>query len=284
MSQLTEKFTRILDALSKERTNPAIDGALDWATFIIGLLPDTVDGGLVGKPAQIFNKIMNDQKLKASFEKLYDDITSINTRLNIIEEGLKRIELMRATVSNNTNLQKGLGEFIEQLKVVLQSSPTEFLLETTNWSTQEILNTLISYDSVTVASISNSSNILSKVNIESQKTNLLATDNSHNRIIDSSFKGNQGSVTMSGEHTQHGDITLSESSIGYGSNSQTEMNGWVIGTDSSGNLFFAVQPSPNKITMQCGYCNGNFDVNKQELLGLTYFQCKLCRRVALLPS
>lgn len=265
---IAEKITYIRNELVKQRPNAAIDNSLDWTTFVIGLIPG-------GQPVQIANKILNDNKLKAGFEKLWDNLKIVNTRLATIEgELIQRIELIQATIANNSKLQSELGEFLEQLKYSLKADPTEFSVETFNFSTQEIINTLIYADWVKVSSHSNSSNVLSNVKSEANKTNLIAKDGSRNVIRDSSFIGNQGSVNMNGEHIQKGNVSFSEASINYEAKSQTQMGSWSIGSDAQGGFYISCASS--ELTARCSVCQGKFQVNKQELEGLRYFQCKLC--------
>jgi hypothetical protein len=276
MSDLSTKLTVIREELTKERPNAAVDNSLDWLTFIIGILPDYM---VVGKPAQIVNKIINDHQLNTRFEKLRAEITAVNGRLDTMESGIQRTQLIGATIATNTALQNSISDFFEQFKSICQASPTEFSVETTNWSTQEIINTLVSTDWVTVSASSHSSNMLSNLEVKSQKTNLVAKDSSHNVIRDSSFQGKQGGVSMTGEHLQRGDITLSEASISYGQDSHMQMGNWSMGTNPQGTRFSISCTSP-QLMFQCPYCQRKFEVNRQELDGLTHFQCKLCRRVS----
>lgn len=270
---IPEKVTYIRNELVKQRPNAAIDNSLDWGTFVISLIPGC-------QPAQIANKILNDNKLKAEFEKLWDNLKAVNTRLTTIEgELIQRIELIQATIANNSKLQSELEEFLEQLKSSLKAEPTEFSVETLNFSTQEIINTLIYADWVKVSSHSNSSNIFSKLKIqEAKKMDLIAKDDSHNVIQDLCFNSKKSSVSMDGKHIQKGEVTLSEAYIDYKPNSQTQMDLWSMTTDAQGRSF-SLSYASSELTVQCSFCKGNFQVSSQELDGLRFVQCKLCGRV-----
>ncbi|NES66797.1 MAG: hypothetical protein F6K24_16810 [Okeania sp. SIO2D1] len=261
-------FLAIRQEIVSKLPDKKID-CLDWLTFVIGLLP------VVGKPAQVANKIINDHQINEKFKKLWVEIQDVNERLILMEDGFERISSIGQTIANNTKLQTSLSEFFDEVK---SSLSTEFSVETSNWSNQEIINTLIDYDWVTVASLDNSSNLISNVNVQSSKTKFFARGYSHKTIKDSTFRGDKGSVGMYGEHIQRGEVSLSQSSIGYSDNSQMQMNNWVTGTDDKGNFFIGTCPS--ELVVVCPVCKGKFPVSHQELQGLDYFQCKLCGKVS----
>ena len=276
---IQSKLKWVHEELLKERNNPLIDKSLDFLTFIIGLLPDTF---LVNRPAQIANKLINDNKLKSDLEQLRVQISSTNSRLDEMESGIQKIETIWATAASNTSLQNALEKLFGNFQKLIQESGSEFNVQSTNWSTQEIINTLISAEKVIVSARNHGTNIIKNVNVESQKTNLIAKDNSHNVIKDSTFKGDKGNVGMHGTHTQKGDVTISDASVSYrGPNSETQMGQWVMGTDEAGN--FRIGTRKELLPTECPKCHQKFGVNRSDLIGKTRLNCPHCFQSSRIP-
>jgi len=273
-----ERFKHVRAALTKRHDNAAIDDVIDWLTFLLGLLPD-VAGGQV---AQIGNKIINDQRLNDRFGAIRKDILTANAAINEMEAGLARVGVIAAAAVSREEIHRDIIAFAEELKVQIASEPTHFSVETTDWSEQQIINCIIEADHVFVSADRGSRNVVEETNVTSKQTDLRATNRSTNLIRDTTFKGEKGSVGMSGTHTQEGHISVSNASIGYqGPNSGTQMGGWYMGTDAQGD--FVIGTRPATLTAQCPSCRREFSVHRFELTGNNHFRCPLCGHLAQVP-
>lgn len=282
MKEFASKLAAIREALTKERPSGAVDATLDWLTFLVSLVP--VPG--VAESAAIANKIMNDRALNSRFDGIVAEISKFNDRIQQMESGLQRVELIGATVKDNTAIHSLLIGFFGELK----SKTTEFSVETSDWSTQQIIRTLIDADWVSISATNRSQNLIDETHVTSKKASLIAKGGSRNVIRDSSFGGDKGSVTMAGQHTQQGNVSLEGPSVTYqGPNSQTETGGWYMGTDhkgdfvmsSKGKPFMSVSTTPlYRIRCRCGH---ERQMKGTELTGQTNLTCPSCGAVAPIP-
>jgi hypothetical protein len=268
MKGIVQKVSEIREALTRERPNDAADGTLDWLTFLVSLAP--VPG--VAEASAVANKIMSDRALTSRFESIVAEISKLNDRIQHMENGIQRVELIGTTAKDNAGIQSLLATFFDELK----SKSTEFFVETSDWSTQEIIRTLINADWVNISATNQSRNLIEETQVRSQKTSLVAKGGSQNVVRDSSFMGDKGSVSMSGQHTQQGNVSFSGPSVTYqGQSSQTEMGGWYMGTNAKGNFVIGIRPEP-EIAATCPDCQGTSKFRKSQLEGLTRLTCPLC--------
>lgn len=109
--------------------------------------------------------------------ELRDSIYQTNTRISTIENDIEKIQSMAATVSAVSALDEKINLIIEQAQ---QELPSEFIVETENWSTQTIIDQIINADFTSVSANNNSHNRLQNVEINSRRTHVRATDHSSN--------------------------------------------------------------------------------------------------------
>lgn len=274
MSSFTSKLTALRESLSKEHPSQIVDRSIDWFTFLVGLLPDEL---VVGKLAQIVNKMITERALSSKFDHLQKEVASVNERIDKLESGIIRIEEIGKTIAHNSKSQNLLSEFLEELKKDLGKHPSEFNLITSNWSTQEIVNSVVTADWINISATGGSTNSISGTRIEAEKTNLVATDFSKNQISNSHFVGKSGVVGMIGDHSQSGFVSITGSSIGYGQNSSTQMGDWVMGTKANGDFFIGVKPE--YVTGKCPTCSKQIQFEKSSIVGLTHLKCTSCGSV-----
>ncbi|MEI7810664.1 MAG: hypothetical protein WCI41_03905 [bacterium] len=119
----------------------------------------------------------------------------------------------------------------------VNDSTASIILSTDDSSEQNIINSNLVADNITISSKNNSKNIVENSDIKATKSHLHASDNSKNYFDRTNFKGQIGSVRMSGIST-YGDIIVENSGIGLGPNSGIIFGG-----------------NPNLITGNCPFCN-----------------------------
>jgi hypothetical protein len=237
MKQIRQSLKAIREALTKQRPNGATDATLDWLTFLLSLIP--VPG--VAEASAIANKVFNDRSLGVRFDAIVTGIGQLDSRINAMESGLQRVEVIGAIAKDNADALALVKAFFDELK----SRETEFSVETADWSTQQIIRTLIEADWVSISATNQSENFVVGTKVRAGKTSLVAKDGSKNVIQDSSFSADKGSVTMMGKHTQQGNVSLTGPSVSFaGQNSQLEALGWSIGTNRDGNFEMASHGNP----------------------------------------
>lgn len=222
---LGARFQPIRSLLTKEIKSDVGDNILDWLTFIIGLLPDPTGCMLAPAtiPAQIANKLMSDSRLGKKFQDLMNRSEALDARLTEVESGMERVSLIGLTVSENMALQRELNALIGELKRTIdEAGPSEFLVDTSNWSAQEIVRTLVQADWVKIAARHFSENTIADSTFHSRRTHLIADDNSRNKVRDSEFHGDGGKTGVSGEIHQQGHVRLEDSSIAFDAASRVE--------------------------------------------------------------
>ncbi len=61
----------------------------------------------------------------------------------------------------------------------------------------------------------------------------------------------------------------------------TEMGGWVMGTDESGNFVIGTR-SPD-LTATCPFCHNSFGLYRSDIIGKTRLQCPSCKLMTNIP-
>lgn len=248
---IKEKITLIKSYLKTLPKNQQVAEDLDYLTFLATLIP--VPG--YQQAAQLVNKLVANHTLNLLITELWDSIYQTNTRISTIESNVEKIQSMAATVSAVSALEEKINLIIEQAQ---QEFPSEFIVETENWSTQTIINQIINADFTSVSANNNSHNRLQNVEINSRRTHLRATNHSSNFLQGTDFKDSTGTVGMNGI-TQQGNIQVTGSSIGFG---------------EGGTLIFG---NPNEVRGKCPICNAIIVADKIELQRYSIIQCPQCK-------
>lgn len=254
---IKEKVTQIKDYFEALPKNQQVAEDLDYFTFLATLIP--VPG--YQQAAQLVNKLLSDHNLNILITELRESLYETNTRINSIENDVEKIKSMATTVSNVSALEEKLNLIIEQAQ---QEFPSEFKVETENWSTQTIIDQIIHADFTSVSANNNSHNRLENVEINSPRTHLRATNYSSNYLQGTDFKDLQGIVGMNGI-TQQGNIEVTGNSVGFG---------------EGGTLIFG---NPNEVEGKCPKCGYNIVVaDKTKLHLLSPIQCPKCKNKFLI--
>lgn len=257
---IEEKITQIKAYFKELPKNQKVIKDLDYLTFLATFVP--VPG--YQQAAQIVNKLFSDHNLNILMAELRESIYETNKRIALSENDIEKIQSMAATVSAVSELEEKLDLIIEQAH---REFPSEFMVETENWSTQTIINQIINADFTSVYANNNSHNHLEDVEINSPRTHLRATNHSSNYLQGTNFRDSEGTISVSGI-TQQGDNEFTGNSIGFG---------------EGGTLIFG--PPENEITGECPNCRNIIVADKNKLRANSPIQCSQCggRFLAKLP-
>ncbi|MFZ7826917.1 hypothetical protein ACO1DI_28360 [Priestia sp. 40] len=248
---IKEKITQIKTYLKTIPTNQQVAEDLDYYTFLATLIP--VPG--YQQAALLVNKLVANHSLNLLITELRNNIYQTNTRISTLENDVEKIQSMATTVSAVSALDDKINLIIEQAQ---QELPSEFIVETENWSTQTIINQIINGDFTSVSANNNSHNRLQNVEINSRRTHLRATNHSSNYLQSTEFKDSIGTVGMNGI-TQQGDIQITGESIGF---------------SEGGTLIFG---NPNEVKGKCPICKNTIVGDRIEIQRHSQIQCPKCR-------
>ncbi|MDI3090004.1 hypothetical protein QJ133_02280 [Priestia megaterium] len=250
---IKEKITQIKTYLKTLPKNQQVAEDLDYYTFLATLIP--VPG--YQQAALLVNKLVANHTLNLLITELRDNIYQTNTRISTLENDVEKIQSMATTVSAVSALDDKINLIIEQAQ---QELPSEFIIETENWSTQTIINQIINVDFTSVSANNNSHNRLQNVEINSRRTHLRATNHSSNYLQSTEFKDSIGTVGMNGI-TQQGNIQITGNSVGF---------------DEGGALIF---DNPNEVKGKCPTCNNTILGDRIELQRHSRIQCPQCKNI-----
>lgn len=250
---IKEKINQIKAYFKTLPSNQQIIDDLDYYTFLATLIP--VPG--YQQAALLINKLVANHDLNLKITELRESIYQTNTKIVTIEDDVEKIQKMAVTVSAVSDLEEKIDTIIEQAK---QELPSEFIVETEDWSTQIIINQIINADYTSVSAINNSHNKLLDVEINSPRTHLQAKNHSSNFLQGTNFKDTIGTVGFDGI-TQTGNIQVTGNSINFG---------------DGGSLIFG---DPDEITAQCPDCKNTIVAKKSEIQRYQKCQCPYCKNI-----
>ncbi|ARZ61496.1 MULTISPECIES: hypothetical protein [Bacillus cereus group] len=250
---IKEKITKIKTYLKALPKNQQVAEDLDFYTFLATLIP--VPG--YQQAALLVNKLVANHNLNLLITELREGIYQTNTRISTIESDVEKIQSMANIVSVVSALDDKINLIMEQAQ---QEFPTEFIVETADWSTQTIINQIINADFTSVSANNNSHNRLENVDINSKRTHLRATNHSSNYLQGTKFNDSSGTVGMNGI-TQQGDIQVTGNSVGFG---------------NGGTLIFG---NPNEVKAKCTTCNKMIVADRIELQRYSHIECPHCKSI-----
>lgn len=202
---IKDKITQIKTYLKELPKNQQVVEDLDFYTFLATLLP--VPG--YQQAALLVNKLVANQNLNLLITELREDIYQTNTRISTLESDVDKIQSMATIVSAVSALEDKVNLIMKQAQ---QELPSEFIVETENWSAQTIINQIINADFTAVSANHYSHNRLENVEIKSRRTHLKATNHSTNYLQGTSFKDSSGTVAMTGV-TQQGNTHVTGTTV-----------------------------------------------------------------------
>ncbi len=223
-------------------------GTLAFAISLIPI-PGIQQAGAIA--TRVIDNAALDQRLSEIETKVRAVSDAAETAQNTAEEAVQIAEILKT----NSQLASEFSALAKEIENYLREQEPDFVMETTNYSYQELIASSIEADFAAFISENNSENSVRNSQIRSPKTHLRATDGSINRIHNTEFTGAKGSVSMVGT-AQTGDVSVSESSITFGPGSSLILESQVCKKCATcgGDIWF--QPSTLKRAkhLKCPHC------------------------------
>lgn len=250
---VTKKAKEIFQVTKQHfQENEHLHDDIGYTAFLLSLLPIP----FFKEVNQILDRISADKSLKIKFDEIWENILATNSKVSEIEDELEKLQEIGGTVNYNADIKNEVEELVKEIISNLEEdSETEWVMETENWSYQEVLNSIVEADFTGIIAKNNSTNVVENTEIKSKKTHLHASGNSQNFVDKTKFTGDKGSVGMDGITTK-GNITVEGSGIGLGSGSAIIFGG-----------------NPNLVSGNCPFCNIKIQVDKRKLRGYSKIKC-----------
>jgi hypothetical protein len=273
---VAERLAVVKAFISGLGANQAVQEDVGFLSFVLTLLP--IPG--VQQAAQVTQRLADNQGLNLKLSEIWQAIARTNEAVRTIDDLSLKVETITNTVRFNSELQRKVEEAIAELKQNLAQDDSSWAVETSGCSTQQLMNVIVEASTVSVSADGNSKNFLDRVSVAAKHTKLTATNGSLNSISDSSFKGPAGEVRMQGEHTQRGNVTLQDSSVGFSGDSEVQFGGWRMGTRDGNFVIGTVQPAVP--LLRCPICQAQFP-RPANAIAFTGCQCPKCGARSMLP-
>ena len=221
--------------------------------FCLSLLPVPV----IQQAGATLDRHLSDKALEAELALVWSQLERTNAKVASIET----LEAAIAEIARSVQSNKELLVACQKLSATLASSDSQFVLETTDHSYQQLVNSVVQAGRVFISATGASTNVLENTKVVSPTTHLHASGGSRNFVDGTTFTDGAGAVGMQGISTQ-GNIVVSGSSVGFGP-------GGVI----------AFGGNPNEVSGNCPACRGRITADKRKLVGYTSLQCPHCSQV-----
>lgn len=254
--EMKEKIIKIMNQLKTVPNNQAVLDELDWLTFYIALTPIPA----VQQASQVANKIIADHKLKLQFDEIRGEILKLNTRIDKEGKGMEMVDAIAKTVYSSEKLEKKVEEFVKHVIDELEADNAEFIVDTSNWSTQILVKQIIDANIVQIKAENHSQNVIRDTKIKAKQTRLEAHDHSVNYIDGTSFQGDSGRIDMHGIG-QTGHVRVEGSSISLYGNS---------------GITFGVRPKT--VSGNCPFCGNFFEFREFEIQEGMIMECPICQK------
>lgn len=251
--KITEKAKNLIDTIKLHLNNEHLHDDISYVAFLLSLIP------LPGfqQSTQIIDRISSNRALKIRLDDIWKSIKETNNKVSEIESNYERFQEIGGTVNYNQDIKEQVEHFVNEIiEDLRESSGSEWVMETENWSYQEVLNSIVEADFAGIIAKDNSTNVIENTEIKAKKTHLHASGKSRNFVDKTKFTSSSGSVGMEGMSTE-GDITVQGSGIGFGK--------------GGGSLIFG--GNPNLVYGNCPHCNERIQVDKRKLSGYSQIQC-----------
>lgn len=269
IEQIRERFLQIRALLETAPDNKDVLEDLEFYAFIASLLP--IPG------AQQAAEVVH----RATTKKLHDkEMGELRKKLFGLSERLEKVTQATDWLFEATQAARVLQQSIAELAELLTKTPeadSEFVVDTADWSTQLILNTLIRADRAAFLATNNSANVIKRSRVEARKTHLRAHNHSTNIVDDAEFTDGSGGVGMKGIR-QTGDVSLEGPSMGFGSQSAVNMGPWYMGTDEKGDFVIGVRKNPDDqpLVAQCPRCHHKVQTTRGRIRAAGVLTCPVC--------
>ena len=250
---LLDKAKHILEILTISLTNSPWKEQLSLLAFTASLLP--IPG--IQQCAQIADRILNDKILSDELNNIWSEINEINGKIRKINNAAEKLNEIIQTIKFNDSINQKIGE-------LLNSIASEFKLETTDFSYQELLNCVIDTYYASVIADNGSENKIENSQFHSRRTHLIATNKSKNLIDKTSFIGPQGSTTMH-NISATGHVAVENAVVTFMNTPSGESSYIIFHSD---------------VQLKCPRCSHVFTVNKTRLLHKTELECPNCHNLS----
>ncbi len=221
--------------------------------FCLSLLPIPV----IQQAGAALDRHLSDKALEAELARVW-------LQLEVANAAVAKVETLEAAIAEIAQTVQGNKDLLaacQHLSETLASTGSEFLVDTTGGSYQQIVNSVVHAGRVCISATSTSTNVLENTKILSPSTQLHASGGSRNFVDGTTFMDGAGTVGMQGISTQ-GDIRVGGNSVGFG---------------PGGALIFG--GNPNEVSGVCPKCTGRVTVDKRKLKGFSSVQCPHCSQV-----
>lgn len=251
--KITKKAKEIFQFTKQHfEENEHLHDDIGYTAFLLSLLPIPVFKEI----NQVIDRLSSDKSLKIKFDDVWEHIQSTNSKISDLEDDLEKLQEIGGTVNYNEEIKTQVEDLVKDIISNFEDdSETEWIMETENWSYQEVLNSIVEADFTGIIAKNNSTNVVENTEIKSAKTHLHASNNSQNFVDKTKFTGDEGSVGMDGITTK-GNITVEGSGIGFGPGSAIIFGG-----------------NPNLVSGSCPFCNTKIQVDKRKLRGYSKIKC-----------
>jgi len=249
---IIERTKELIQTVKIHLKNEHLHEDVSYTSFWLSLLP--IPGFL--QLNQVISRVSSDKALKIRLENIWSEIKATNDTIENIENDVEKLKEIGGTVNFNKKLKEQVENIVSDITENLKSdTETEWVMETENWSYQEVLNSFVETDFAAIIAKNNSTNVIENTEIKSKKTHLHAKDGSKNFIDNTKFSSPSGNVGMDGITTK-GNITVQGSSIGLGAGSSLNFGG-----------------NPNLVSANCPFCLTKIEVDKRKLIGYSSLKC-----------
>jgi hypothetical protein len=250
--KIVEKAKELLSTVKIHLQNENLHDDVSYTAFLLSLIP--IPG--VQQCNQLIDRISSNKALKIRLDDIWNAINETNGNVSEITDELEKLHEIGGTVSYNKDLKTKVEQFVSEIIEDLNSDDTsEWIMETENWSYQEVLNSIVEADFAGIIAKDNSINVVENTEIKAKRTHLHASGKSKNFVNKTKFSSSQGSVGMDGISTQ-GNIIVEGSGVGFG---------------DGGALIFG--GNPNLVSGECPFCKTKIEVDKRKLAGFSSIVC-----------
>ncbi|MFC2118155.1 hypothetical protein ACFLSY_05900 [Bacteroidota bacterium] len=250
--KIIEKAKELLGTVNIHLKNENLHDDVSYIAFLLSLLP--IPG--IQQGSQIIDRISSNEALRIRLDDIWTAINDTNENVSQINDEIEKLQEIGGTVNCDNGLKEQVEQFIaEIIKDIETDDKSEWIMETENWSYQEVLNSIVEADFAGIIAKDNSVNVVENTEIKAKKTHLHASGNSKNFVDKTKFSSSKGSVGMEGISTQ-GNIIVEGSGIGFG---------------DGGALIFG--GNPNIVSGNCPFCNAKIEIDKRQLAGYESIKC-----------
>ncbi len=203
--------------------------------YCLSLLPVPV----ISQIGNAIDRHLGDKAFKDEIEAIWNSIKEIREETDNIQTIEEAIPEIAKAINSNNSLKDRVNRFLNSISDDI--SEFQSICENNSWT--DISNSLINADVSSFLTGGRSSTKIKNTDVESHKTVIRTTNDSHTIIDNTSFGKKDQKVSMHGMATQ-GPIEVTGNSVGFG---------------SRGKLIFG---NPNLVSATCPSCHQTIQADK----------------------